>query len=218
MAEFAALAEKKEQLIRKALDGSLFCALFSADAITNLTDPLDNSLDALPTGYEDGGLMTDEGIRFDRTVTSDEVTSFGRTEPSRSDISSDVDTLQVDFQELKLKTLELYTGADMSGITPDATTGEIQIPKPARPAGRYYRLLALAVDETDDGEIYVARFYPRAKTTDYTEQAWAKGQNPIMFGMTFTAYVDTALGYSRNDLFGGPGWVALLNDMGWTWP
>lgn len=213
MADFVELASKKERLVRKALDGSLFCAESSAAAVTSLTG-VDSSLEPLPEGYTDGGLMTDEGMRFGRTVESSDITSFGRVEPTRSDVTSDVMTIQVDFQELSMRTLTLYTGADPAGITPDATSGEVQIAKPARPIARYYRLLALAVDDTDDGEIYVARFFPRARTTDFNEQAWAKGDQAINWGMTFTAYVDEDLGYSQMDLFGGPGWLALLEDMG----
>lgn len=213
MANYAALADKKESLVRKALDGSLFVAPLSAPAIVNLTGA-DSTLAALPEGYGDGGLTTDEGIRFGREVETSDITSWGRVEPTRSDINSDVTTWQVDFQELKRLTIGLYTGADMSVVTPDPTSGELQIPKPARPSARYYRQLALAVDESEYGEIYVARFFPRARATNWAEQAFAKGDNAINWGMTFTAYVDEDLGYSQNDLFGGPGWKAMLADMG----
>mgnify|MGYP006208388529 CR=1 FL=1 len=213
MANFAALATKQNELIRKALDASMFVAPFSADAIVDLTGS-DSTLAALPTGYVDGGLMTDEGIRFGREVESSDITSMGRVEPTRSDVESDVGTMQVDFQELNVTTIGLYTGADMSTITPDPVTGEIQIPKPARPTVRYYRLLALAVDEIEEGEIYVAKFFPRARITSWAEQAWQKGDTAIQWGMTFQAYVDEALGYSEMPIFGGPGWQAQLAAMG----
>lgn len=217
MPNYAGLAEKQDQLVRKALAGSLFVAPLSATAITDLTTTSAATLAALPTGYEDGGLTTDEGVRFSRTVETSDITSWGRVEPTRSDIDSDFTTFQVDFQELKKLTIGLYTGADMSTVVPDATTGEIQIPKPARPTSRYYRLLALAVDENEAGEIYVARFFPRVRVTDWAEQAWAKGDSAINWGMTFQAYVDETLGYSENPIFGGPGWVSQLVAMGFDW-
>jgi hypothetical protein len=210
---FAGLVEKKDQLVRKALDGSLFCADMTADPIGALTGD-DRLLAALPTGYTDGGLMTDEGMRMAREVETEDITSFGRTTPTRSDVSTDVMTLAVDFQELSKTTIGLYTGIDMSTVAPDPVSGEIQIPKPARPTARYYRLLALAVDENEYGELYVARFFPRARTTDYAEQAFAKGAQAINWGMTFTSYVDETIGASQIDMFGGDGWVGLLADMG----
>lgn len=223
MPNYAGLATKKRELIRKALDGSLFVAPATATPITTLTTrvapnatagtPEVIDLTPLPTGYDDGGLMTDEGIRFSRSAESEDVTSFGSTEPSRSDVSTDVMTVQVDFQELSKVTLGLYTGADLSAITPTAS-GEVSISKPARPKSKYYRLLALAVDDSDDGEIYVAKFFPRGKTTQYADQAFAKGGNAINWGMTFQSYVDDDLGYSQKDFFGGPGWKALLTEMG----
>lgn len=216
MATFAELSEKQNELIRKALDASMFVAPFSADPITDLTTGAGASLAPLPTGYVDGGLMTDEGIRFGREVESSDITSMGRVEPTRSDIESDVGTAQVDFQELNITTIGLYTGADMSAVVPDPTTGEIKIPKPARPTVRYYRMLSLAVDEIEEGEIYIGKFYPRTRVTSYAEQAWAKGDTAINWGMTFQTYVDEALGYSELPIFGGPGWRALLSKMGFA--
>lgn len=212
MPNYAGLAKKKQELVRKALDGSLFVADADADPITTLTGA-DSTLTALPTGYADGGLTTDAGLRFGRSVEKSNVTSFGRNEPTRSDTTSDTATVQVDFQETSLTTISLYTGVARSALVP-AANGEVQIKKPARPTTRYYRLLALAVDDGDDGEIYVARFLPRCDTQNFSEQAWAKGDDAINWGMTFQTKVDDALGYSQNDIFGGPGWKALLADMG----
>jgi hypothetical protein len=222
MPNYAGLAKKKQELVRKALDGSLFTAPADAPAIASLTTytaatttaPEVIELTPLPAGYVDGGLTTDEGLRFARAVETSETTSWGRVEPTRSDTNSDVTTLAVDFQELSKFTLSLYTGAALASLVPVADSKELRIPKPARPTARYYRLLALAVDDTDAGEIYVAKFFPRAKTTEFSDQAFAKGDDAINWGMTFTAYVDDALGYSQNDMFGGPGWKALITEMG----
>ncbi len=75
-------------------------------------------------------------------------------------------------------------------------------------------MIALAVPAGDAGEIYVARFMPRAKVTNYAEQAFGGGDDPITWGVTFTGEVDSNLGYSERWIFGGPGWASLLDDMG----
>lgn len=217
MATFASLSGKNSGLIRKALDGSLFVAAADADAIADLTTGASSALSALPTGYEDGGLMTDEGIRFSREIETSDITSWGRTEPTRSDVTRDVTGIQVDFQETKALTISMYTGIDVSAMTPDATTGEIQIAKPAQPSAKYFRLLALAVDQSETGdEIYIARFFPRAKVTDFSEQAWSKGDDALIWGMTFSATFDEELGYSQIDYLAGPGALALAADMGFA--
>lgn len=211
------IADLNDTLVRKALKGSLFVGAANATALTetNIFDANAN-LVALPAGYSDGGLTTDEGLRFTRAVENSDITSWQRQTPTRSDKTSDVETVQVDFQELKKTTLDLYTGADLSSkqIT---VNGTLSIRKPAVPVDRYFRILAVTVDNTSTGlEIVIARFFPRVKVTSYSDQAYSKGDSAINWGMTFTAYMDDALGYSVDNLFGGPGFETLGTDMGFT--
>lgn len=213
---YEALQTKKNQLIRKALNGSVFTAQASAEAVVALTDATSSLLAPLPTGYGDLGWLTDDGAQYSRSVDSSDVTSWGSTEPTRSDITKDQTELKVACQETKLQTIGLYTGADTTGITPDAGSGEVRIAKPLTPKARYYRVLSVAVDNTEDGEIYIARFLPRAKVSDYDDQKQSSGDDPILWGVTFTSSLDATLGFSEQHLFGGPGWKALLTDMGFT--
>lgn len=209
------IQQKNAALIFKALQGSVFVAPASADPITDLTDPGDKLLAPLPTGYEDAGWIGDDGAQFGRDVETSDVTGWGSVEPLRSDVTSDVTTLAFSMLETRKTSIGLYTGADMDAATPDATSGELSIEKPARPGFRYYRALALAVDLTDDGEYYVARFLPRARVTDYDEQAFQSSDDaPVTWSVTMTGYEDPALGYSERYVFGGPGWAARLASMG----
>ena len=227
MPSYDALKNKQAELIRKALDGSVFLAEMSADPITNLTQytaavvgppavPAGISLAALPVDWDDLGYLSDDGSAFARDVSSSEVSSFGSVTPTRTDIVSDTTSLTVVAQETKLLTIGLATGADLSNIAPDAQTGEVRIAKPSRPKSKHYRILSVAVDEGEGGEIYIARFLPRAKVSSYAEQAFKKGDDPISWGVTLTGEVDDALGYSEEWLFGGAGWNALLTQMGFT--
>jgi hypothetical protein len=211
---YATLRDKKTELIRKARDGSAFLAPYASAAIINLTSGAGADLTALPTGYEDLGWTSTDGASYGRATETSDVSSFGSVEPTRSDITSDRITMGVTAQETKLLTLQLYTGADLSTAQAAATSGEFQIEKPARPGFRYYRLLGLFVDDTDDGELYVARFMPRARVTEFGEQAFTDGADPISYPLTFTGYEDSVLGYSHKWFFGGPGWKALLASMG----
>jgi hypothetical protein len=210
------LQQRNAALIFKALQGSVFVAPESAAAITTLTDT-DKQLKTLPDDYEDVGWTSDDGAQFSRDVDTSDITGWGSVEPLRSDVTSDVTTLQIACLETKKSTIGLYTGADMSAVSLDASTGEVSIEKPARPGFRYYRVLAIAVDLTDDGELYVARFLPRARVTDFDDQnLQSSDDSPITWPVTMTGYEDPVLGYSERYLFGGPGWAARLSAMGFS--
>lgn len=221
MPNYEQLKNKQAELIRKALDGSVFLAPVTADPITALTTytagpPAVIALAELPEDWDDLGWLSSDGAAFSRDVSTSEVTSWGSVSPTRSDITADTTTLTFTAQETKLLTLGLATGADLSAIVPDADTGEVSIAKPARPASKHYRALSLAVDQGDAGEIYIARFLPRAKVTGYAEQAFGGGDDPVAWGVTLTGEEDSDLGYSERWIFGGAGWNALLADMGFT--
>ena len=223
MPNYEALRNKQTELIRKAVDGSVFIAPVTAPAIATLTEAAQApatgfALKALPEAYDDLGWMTPDGAQFSRNVSSSDITSWGSIQPTRSDITSDVTTLQVTAQETKLLTLGLATGADLAGLKTDPATGELKIAKPSRPKSKTYRVLTLAVDEGDFGEIYIARFLPRAKVTSFAEQAFNGGDQAIQWGVTFTGEEDSALGFSESYFFGGNGWQKLIEKMGFTKP
>jgi hypothetical protein len=215
------LKNKQTELIRKALEGSVFLADVTAAPIADLTSytagpPVTIDLAPLPTEWDDLGWLSNDGAAFSRDVSTSDVTSWGSVSPTRSDVTADTSTLTVVAQETKLLTIGLATGADLAAVTPAANTGEGSIEKPARPSSKFYRVLSLAVDLGDAGEIYIGRFMPRAKVTSYAEQSFGGGDDPISWGVTFTGYEDSVLGYSERWIFGGPGWNALLTEMGFT--
>lgn len=172
------------------------------------------SLRQLPSLWDDLGWLTTDGASHSRDVASSDVTSWGSVTPTRTDITSDTTAVAVVAQETKLLTVGLASGVDPSTIVADTDTGEVSIAKPTRPRGKYWRVMTLAVDLGDGGEIYIGRFLPRAKVTNYTEQNYGQSDDPIAWGVTLTGETDPDLGYSERWLFGGPGWNALLDEMG----
>lgn len=213
---YSALEDKKTELIRKSRTGSVFIAPYASTAITAITTT-GSDLASLPTGYEDLGWTSTDGVSYGRATTASEVNSFGSVEPTRTDITKDVVTMQVTAQETKLLTMGLYTGTDTTGLTADHTTGEVYIDKPERPAVLHYRVLGLFLDESDDGEIYFARFFPKARITEFGEQKYDDGDgSSIIYQMTWTGFQDATYGTSHRWLWGGPGWAALLASMSIT--
>ena len=216
MPTFAALQQVQSELIRKAKSGSAFLAPIGSTAINEtFVTGATATLAALPTGYVDLGWLSNDGMSFSRDVSTAEVTSFGSVSPTRSDVTSDTSTVTVTCQETKLLTIGLATGIDTTAIkTPTATTGAVMVRKPIAPTSKFYRLFCISKDDGDAGDIYIARFFPRAKVTSYSEQAFGGGDDPITWGVTMTGYPDSTLGFTEAWLFGGPGWKAQLVTMG----
>lgn len=218
--KYDVLKDKQTELIRKALDGSAFIASIDADPIDQLTDAADSLLKPLPASvgaampWGDLGWLSGDGAAFSRDVSTSDISSWGSVSPTRSDVTADSSTLTVACQETNMRTIGLATGMDMSSVVPTVGSGEVQVQKPSRPSSKFYRLLTIAVDQGDAGEIYVARYMPRAKVTGFSEQSFGGGDDPIMWGVTFTGYEDSDVGFSESWIFGGPGWKALLVQMG----
>jgi len=218
MPNYAALATKRNELIRRARDGSVFIADASAPVLEELTDETGMLL-PLPTGWKDLGYTSPDGVTFGRETESSEVRSFGSVEPTRVDITSDTITMSVTAQETSLTTIGLTTGVDPASLVPDPLTGELSVSKANLPAPRNYRLLGLFVDEVAEGEVYLARLMPRARITEFGETAYSSdGDDPVQYEMTFTGFVDNSVGYSHRWIFAGAGWKALLATMGFTTP
>lgn len=214
MPNYAGLATKKNELIRRARDGSVFIAPKSADSITALTTGATPTLSALPTGYKDLGWTSTDGVTFGRETESSQIRSFGSTEPTREDITSDTITMSVTAQETKMLTIGLATGVDTTSLTAAATTGELSVSKANLPNPRYYRVLGLFVDESSDGEIYFGRYMPNARITEFGETVYSSdGDDPIQYALTFTGFADSTLGYSHRWIWAGAGWKALLAAM-----
>jgi hypothetical protein len=187
MPTFAALQQVQSELIRKAKSGSAFLAPVTATAISEtFVTGATAALATLPVGYVDLGWLSNDGMSFSRDVSTAEVTSFGSVSPTRSDVTSDTSTVTV----------------------------TVMVRKPIAPTSKFYRLFCISKDDGDAGDIYIARFFPRAKVTSYAEQAFGGGDDPITWGVTMTGYPDSTLGFTEAWLFGGPGWKAQLVAMG----
>ena len=214
---YDALKTQQRALVRKMVQGSVFIAPETADVISTLTDSTDKKLSPLPAGYTDLGLLTTDGIQFARDVNASDITSYGHTEPSRSDITSDVVTLQVTAQETKALSLSMYIGADLADFTPDPTSGELKVMKPPAGDSRYFRAVAIGVDKNAAGEIYIARFFPKCKVDSYEDVTMQSGDDTAFgYGFTLKAFTDDVVGASEVWYFGGPGWQSLLTEMNFS--
>lgn len=215
--DFMSIRKHQNQLIRKAKDGSVFVAGMSAPVLDSITTGESAEL-SIPTEYASGslGYLTEDGMGFSGDIQESTINSFGATEPTRREIISDTTSLAVTAQETNITNLGIYTGNELAALVPDATTGELNVVKPPRPPLKHFRVLALAVDDYEGLEVYIARFLARASLQRNPEQSFTSGDTAINWGMTFTSTVDSEVGYSERFIFGGPGWKAMLADMGFN--
>lgn len=217
MPDLAALADHKSELIRKALEGSIFIAPHTATAISTMTSGAGGALVALPAGYVDVGFVEkSNAVTWSRSVTTQEVMVWGDIFPARRDITKDDSSLKFTMLETKRTAMELYYGVDLSSTTANATTKEVSFAQPSRPDTKFYRVFGLFQDGAGSDAIYVGRFYPRASITDMADQKWSDDSDPVAWDVSMSAVTDTDLGYPVKHYFGGPGWQAILSDTGFT--
>ena len=215
--DYTSLQNRKSQLIRKAKEGSVFVDEMSSELLTSITAGEDAAL-ALPESLSerDLGWLTEDGVGFSGDIQESTINSFGATEPTRREVTTDTTSIAVTAQETNIVNIGLYTGNDLAALVPDATTGELIVTKPPRPRLQHFRVLALSVDEHEGLELYIARYLPRATLARNPEQSYTSGDTATTWGMTFTSTLDNDAGYSERYFFGGPGWKALLGDMGFS--
>lgn len=214
MGDLTALQQRKTELIRKTLNGSAWIADITATAPETLTSGTSGDPTPLPANYTDVGYITkDDGVVFSRDVETSDTTSWGASEPTRSDVVRDVDTVKWIMQESKRTSFELYYNVSLAGLTPDAQTGEVSFTKGSGVSARYWRWFGIAQDGAGADAIYIGRFHPRMKITAFGDQSWVDGTE-LQYDVTGTAYVDSALGYATKFFWGGPGWKQLLAELG----
>ncbi|MGW7248818.1 phage tail tube protein [Streptomyces decoyicus] len=198
------------EYIRKQLVQAVFAADYSAAAIADPFTPATGVLAAIPAAYVPVGYTTDDGLTFTSDLSMADVTSSQSVEPTRSDVESDVLSAQFAPQETNAATIALFEGLPLAGTGALPEIGSAWTwDRPATPKNPYRRLLFIGLDYNDAGaEIYVVKFFPRARLTSKDDEQWARStetQHPV----TFNAYRDSVLGTSCRNWVDGPGWRAF---------
>jgi hypothetical protein len=209
------VAAWNQDLIRRPNKGFVLVADPDQSLPSAYTSGVSASLQTL-TGFESLGLIAkDAPPSFKPDVKSNDIESWGALESTRTDILTRDLSVSFTAQETKKKTLELYSGIDLSAVTADATTGEIQYNDPTSPETRYHRMIFGMVDGAGDKAIYILKILPKATITEVGEQSWSQ-EKAVDYNFTIKAKIDHDLGYSLKNVICGPGVNGLLADMGFT--
>lgn len=221
MALFDDVQEHNDSLVRKALGIVVAVAPYSASAVTSILDPASGDLAALPAGYVQLGRLTEDGASFARETEVSEIFGHGSVDPARSDIRRAVKRMSFTLLEVRKAGLQLAQGVSSLGETVSkipAATGNQQVTwdEPATPTYPYLRMIAIAKDITEGGEIYIARHSLRCKVTEVGEEVWSDQDSAMVTPLTFTFYNDAVAGTPLRHFRGGPGYEQIITDEGFT--
>lgn len=213
MADFDALNEVKANLIRKAKGGFILTAPLDTEVPEKIMETKTDLVDFKTLGFTPlGWLSKSDGVTFNREVETSEVESFGASEPTRVDITSDSTSAAFVCQETNKAVLELFHNQDLSKVKADEN-GEVVFAQERTPDTVYRRFIHIAKDGNGDNAIYIAKVMPRGTIVDPQEQAWSN-EDELKYGMSVSATSDQELGFAVRHHFGGPGWIKLLKAMG----
>ena len=218
MSTFNELAAFKSNLIRKALNGVVLVAPYSAAALTDIC-AAGGALTAL-TGHDPLGKLTTDGLTFSGDETISEVRGWGDySSASRRDLDSTTSSFTFTAMQSQVNVWEAYHNVSLASAATDATTGTLTFDLPSVPALTDRRVLALAQDVNKEtgADIYIGVYYPRANISKNGDQTFAPGDTPVQYPMTATSLVDDAEGTGVRLFWGGPGFTGdILTDMGVT--
>lgn len=201
---FADIDERNNANVRKGLRAAVFVAPMSEAALTSIMDSA-GDLAALPANWSALGWNTEDGLTWPRETEVSEIYGHGSPEPLRSDIRRSTKRFTVVTMETTLTALEQYLGFSLSAVTTSLTDKESTFDEPELPVYPYQRVIAIAKDENDAGEYYMARMFPRARITEVGEETWQDGDTPAQRSLTYTGFFDEDAGTSSRWFLAGPG-------------
>jgi hypothetical protein len=214
---FDALKGHNDALIRKMLEMAIFIAPWpSASTLTTITDTAGTQL-MLPDTYKSVGMCSkDDGATWTPSIDIAEVGAYGYGTAVRRDATSRTLNLAFTMLEAKRTVFELYYGIDLTSVVVPAAKQEAFFDQPAAPGTKYFRVLAVGKDGAGSSAVYHAEYLPKAVLTDVDAINWSDG-DPLSYGVTLSADVDSAYGTSQRSFWCGPGFTtALLTSMGFT--
>ena len=214
---FTDLKGHNDALIRKMLEMAIFIAPYpSAPTLTTVSNTAGTSL-TIPDSYKSVGMTSkDDGATWTPAIDINEVGAYGYGTSVRRDATSRTLNLGFTMLESKKAVWELYYGIDLTAVTVPAAKNELFFDQPASPGTTYFRVLAIGKDGQGSNTIYHAEYLPKAILTDVEAINWSDG-DPLSYGVTLSADVDSTYGTSQRSFWAGPGFsTALITAMGFT--
>lgn len=224
MALFTDAQDHNDALVRKGLGLIVAVAPMSAAPLTSILDETTGDLaDLEAAGFTLLGRPSEDGATFARETEVSEIFGHGSFDPTRSDIRRATKRATVTIIEARKKVMELAQGVETLGETTSrspATTGNAEVTwdEPMAPTYPYMRLVVIAQDISNTGELYIGRHALRCKVTEVGEEIWSDQDQSMNTPLTFTFFNDPAEGTPLRHFRGGPGYEEVMVDEGFTAP
>lgn len=219
-ADLHALAVNKlnRRHIRKGRKVAILIAPMSIDIPTRITEAV--TAGAPPTlmaqeGFKGLGLLSkNDGVSQSRDREKQTTMAIGFQDSVRSDVSSDVFQMQCVGLETNRLTIEQFLQVDLTDYPLDADTAELSFPQPTDGDVPQNRVLSIAQDGRGAGTYWWGRLFTAGVVEETDDQSLGSDEDPYGWPITFSSEVDTDATYSVRHYFGGPGWKAQAEAMG----
>ena len=183
-------------------DGSLKTTLFSA---SNPGGP-----------WFDVGSIDVNGVDFTPRLKASETDVWQSRWPERMDMDGDGEDIMVECVETNPVALALFNNQPLVGVPGTGAVSVLQsvgaqnfsVQYSNVPQVIWRQLLIIGVDGELANPLYVAELRPRVSIIKLAKRQM-NAKKADSFGLTFAVYPDTASGFVKNALYGGPAWIAL---------
>lgn len=204
-------------LVRKIQKAVAFIAPKSVDLPESLFDTVGSGLkDLKADGWIPLGLVTPDGYTFSGEREKEEVDALGYATPVRSDTTKVPRTISMTLLETGKKAVEeLKRGVDLTGVTQDATTGEVVFDEPALPVDREYRLIVIGADGPADEEWIMGKGYGAVKLSESGEETWGQ-EGAVSSEITLDVFTDDEVGTPVRHFLGGTGALKHKTVLGYA--
>jgi len=189
---------------RRRSEGDVPVTLFTAN---------NELVDLIADGFQYGGLITADGLSFEREDSTEGTPSHGYYDNTREDLQSSEGTFSVTFQEDKRVINELCDGADYRDL--EVGTNELVKYKPAFPRHEEWTMISVYRDGPAGNEHLKAKILPTVKVQSAGAEQWGN-ETTIDREVTFKRFVDEELNTPEIEISGGTAFFASLENQGWA--
>lgn len=156
-------------------------AVTGAVMVGPTTAPAPTDADTPPTGFDDLGYISEDGVTETRERSTDQLRAWQNADVLREVVTEASISYTFRMVETKAETVGLYYGADV-----DPLNGSIAI-VPARTGGRKSFII-----DVIDGNEFIRVYIPSGEVTEVGDQVYASGE-AIGYEVTITAYPDSRI-------------------------
>lgn len=203
-------------LIRKVLKAVAFIGKSDVELPESILTAGGGIIDLKAAGWLPVGMVTPDGYKFGKDVSTEEVDALGYGSSVRKDITKVARSVAfTPLEHGRRHILELKYGQDLSGITQDAATGEIVWDEVDLPVGEEYKLLILGNDGAASANWVLGKGYGSVKLGESGEETWG-GDAPVANEITLDINIDKEIGSPVRHYLGGSGALKFKDVLGFT--